>query len=63
MLPQKWRFSVNGNPVAVSGAHGEVQSLILTPAGAHVVLRTPLAPMITPVEHSAPLDQRERPTE
>jgi cytoskeletal protein RodZ len=56
-------ISVNGNPVAVSGAHGEVQSLILTPAGAHVVLRTPLAPMITPVEHSAPLDQRERPTE
>jgi transcriptional regulator with XRE-family HTH domain len=56
-------ISVNGNPVAFRGAHGEVQSLVLTPAGAHVVPRTPQAPLITPVEHSAPLDQREPPTE
>ena len=53
-------ISVNGNPVAFTGAHGEVQSLVLTPAGAHVVPRTPI-PLITPGEHSAPPDQRERP--
>jgi cytoskeletal protein RodZ len=56
-------ISVNGNPLAFRGTHGEVQSLVLTPAGAHVVPRTPQVPVITPVEHSAPPDQRERPTE
>lgn len=54
-------ISVNGSPVAFTGAHGEVQSLVLTPAGAQVVPRKPI-PLITPGEHSAPPDQPEHPT-
>ena len=48
--------SVNGKPVALTGAHGEVRSLVLTPSGVRVVPRTPPSLMTTP--H----DQGERPS-
>jgi cytoskeletal protein RodZ len=47
--------SVNGKPVALTGARGEVRSLVLTPAGVRVVPRTPS--MIT-----TPQDQSEHPS-
>jgi cytoskeleton protein RodZ len=46
--------SVNGKPVTLTGAHGEVRSLVLTPSGVSVVSRTPPAMM------TAPQDQNER---
>jgi hypothetical protein len=47
-------ISLNGNPVALRGAHGEVRSLELTPAGAHVVRHAPPAPLSPLEEHTAP---------
>jgi len=47
--------SVNGKPVALTGARGEVRSLVLTPAGVRVVPRTPS--MI-----ATPQDQSEHPS-
>jgi cytoskeleton protein RodZ len=46
--------SVNGKPVTLTGAHGQVRSLVLTPSGVSVVSRTPPAIMTTPQ------DQNER---
>lgn len=45
-------ISLNGNPVALAGAHGEVRSLVLTTTGVQVVPRTPPALPITPEDHS-----------
>ena len=50
-------ISLNGNPVAFTGAHGEVRSVVLTRSGAHVVSRTPQAPFILPAEQGSPPDQ------
>jgi transcriptional regulator with XRE-family HTH domain len=54
-------IAVNGKPIALTGAHGEVQSLVVTPAGVHVAPRTPTT-LTTPEDHSAPLEQREHPS-
>jgi len=41
-------LSMNGNPVALKGAHGEVQSLLLTPSGVQVIPRiVPASPTTT----------------
>jgi cytoskeleton protein RodZ len=40
--------SVNGKPVALTGAHGKVRSLVLTPSGVRIVPRTPPTLMTTP---------------
>jgi cytoskeletal protein RodZ len=50
-------ISLNGAPVALTGAHGEVRSLVLTPEGAHVVPRKSQAPLITPAEQTTPQKQ------
>jgi cytoskeleton protein RodZ len=44
--------SVNGKPVALTGARGEVRSLVLTPAGVRVVPRTPPSMITTPQDQS-----------
>jgi cytoskeleton protein RodZ len=44
--------SVNGKPVTLTGAHGEVRSLVLTPSGVQVVPRTPPTLMTTPQDGS-----------
>jgi hypothetical protein len=54
-------ISLNGKPVQLRGAHGEIQSLVLTPTGAHVVPRTPPAPLVMPSERDAPPGEREEP--
>jgi hypothetical protein len=54
-------IAVNGKPIALTGAHGEVHSLVVTPAGVHVAPRTPTT-LTTPEDHSAPLEQREHPS-
>ncbi len=48
--------SVNGKPVALTGAHGDVRSLVLTPSGVRIVPRTPPTMMTTPQ------DQGENPS-
>jgi hypothetical protein len=48
--------SVNGKPVVLTGAHGEVRSLVLTPSGVRIAPRTPPTLMTTPQ------DQGERPS-
>ena len=50
-------ISLNGNPVAFTGAHGEVRSVVLTRSGAHVVSRTSQAPAITPAGQGSPPDR------
>jgi cytoskeleton protein RodZ len=48
--------SVNGKPVVLTGAHGEVRSLVLTPSGVRIVPRKPPTLMTTPQ------DQGENPS-
>ena len=55
------KIAVNGKPVGLKGAHGEVQSLVVTPAGVQLGPRTPPSTLATPEDHSAPLGQREQP--
>jgi hypothetical protein len=55
------KIAVNGKPVGLKGAHGEVQSLVVTPAGVQMAPRTPPSTQATPEDHSAPLEQREHP--
>ena len=45
-------ISVNGKPVALAGAHGEVQSLVVTPAGVRVATRTLPTTFSKPEDHS-----------
>ena len=47
------RISLNGKPVGPIGPHGEIRLLVLTPAGAHVVPRTPPTPPPTSVDSTA----------
>lgn len=56
------RIAVNGKPVGLTGTHGEVQSLVVTPAGVQLAPRTPPTNLATPEDHSAPLEQREHPS-
>jgi|SRR5579872_4201580 len=46
--------SLNGKPVAPFGQRGEIRKLELTPAGAHVVPRTPPTPPPTSEDSTAP---------
>lgn len=45
-------ISVNGKPVALAGAHGEVQSLVVTPTGVRVAARTLPTALAKPEVHS-----------
>jgi len=54
-------ISMNGRPIALRGAHGEIQSLVLTPSGVHVVPRA--TPPTSPTQDSAPLDERQPPAD
>jgi cytoskeletal protein RodZ len=49
-------ISVNGKPVALTGAHGEVQSLLVTPEGVQVGARTPPRTLAMPGDHSPPIE-------
>jgi len=49
-------LSVNGKPVALTGAHGEVRSLVVTPAGVQVAPRTTPATLATQENHRSPLE-------
>ena len=55
-------MAVNGKPVAMTGAHGEVKSLVVTPEGVHVAPRTPPPTLATPENQSAPIEQRDHPS-
>jgi hypothetical protein len=55
------RIAVNGKPVSITGAHGEVQSLVVTPAGVQLAPRTPPPTLATPNEHGVPIEQHEHP--
>lgn len=52
-------ISMNGKPIAVKGAHGEVQAFVLTASGVHVVPRVTPPPPAT--QDSAPLDESQPP--
>jgi cytoskeleton protein RodZ len=52
-------MAVNGKPIAMTGAHGEVKSLVVTPEGVHVAPRTPPPDLATPENQSAPIEQRD----
>ena len=56
------RIAVNGKPVGMSGAHGEVQSLVVTPTGVQLAPRTPPPTLAMPDEHGVPLEQHENPS-
>jgi len=45
-------ISVNGKAVALAGAHGEVQSLVVTPTGVRVAARTLPTALAKPEDHS-----------
>jgi len=52
-------ISMNGRPIALRGTHGEVQSLVLTPAGAQVVPRATPSRLSTTPEHGDPPDESQ----
>ncbi len=53
-------ISLNGKPIGPFGARGEIQRLVLTPAGAHVVPRTPRTSEDSTAP-TAPVSDSERP--
>ncbi len=55
------RIAVNGKPVGMTGAHGEVQSLVVTPGGVQLAPRTPPLTPATPDKHGVPIEQPEHP--
>jgi transcriptional regulator with XRE-family HTH domain len=56
------RIAVNGKPVGMTGAHGEVQSLVVTPGGVQVAPRMPPPTLATPDEHGVPIEKHEHPS-
>jgi cytoskeleton protein RodZ len=54
-------ISLNGKPIGPIGPRGEIRLLQLTPAGAHVLSRTPPTPPPTPEDSTAPAAGVERP--
>jgi hypothetical protein len=54
------QISLNGRPVGPIGPRGEIRLLVLTPAGAHIVPRTPPTPP-TSGDSTAPAGEGERP--
>jgi hypothetical protein len=49
-------ISVNGKPVALTGAHGEVRSLVVTPEGVQVGARTRPTTLAMPGDHTPPIE-------